>query len=459
MSCLGNRISVYRNFVFAFALLTVCVFDTTVVTAQDAGGPPWGEWLKSPLRADCFKTWRRRRDPLLNEPFIKEGEDTPKGLASKLRAREVDIPNRIRAIHYLAKRDCTVFPEAKEMLILAMQEDKWEEVRYAAATGLCEMLTRHSCNPCSQNGQNGGRGGSCQSCQSCNNGRSQRGSSTCSKCDNGQGGSRGLADRVKEGCRNLSLKQYWCDAAFDIKDGQKGPRESGPDLMELPCHCRSCCDADTLKALAKTAYELDEKGCPSEPSKRVREKAVEAIAACGIPCHYSPYYAVPEEEAPPASEEGERTDDGGGEKTAPVPDESGDPSATLLPVTQASLRSIDVAPSPIGRLNGLCIVSLKNGRQVQGSDQFQSIYKGRIYTFANADCRNLFDANPESYAVAFGGCDPVHFVKTHQAMEGRYLVSHADRLYMFSTKENVSLFRENPERYMPQTGSQVASAK
>ncbi len=41
-----------------------------------------------------------------------------------------------------------------------------------------------------------------------------------------------------------------------------------------------CCNEDMLKKLAQVAYERDEYGCYSEPSKRVRDAAAQALAAC-----------------------------------------------------------------------------------------------------------------------------------------------------------------------------------
>ena len=41
-----------------------------------------------------------------------------------------------------------------------------------------------------------------------------------------------------------------------------------------------CCYDDMLKKLAQTAYERDEFGCYAEPSKRVRDAAAAALAAC-----------------------------------------------------------------------------------------------------------------------------------------------------------------------------------
>ena len=97
------------------------------VRAQDAGEPQWGSFLKKRLQ---------RVDKLLRSPFRDAPEEDPKGLASKLRARELDIPNRIEAIRYLKTFHCTKFPEARDMLVDVMLNDRWEPVRFEAARAL-----------------------------------------------------------------------------------------------------------------------------------------------------------------------------------------------------------------------------------------------------------------------------------------------------------------------------------
>ncbi len=416
-------------------LLTVFPFVSSQSSvAQDAGAPPWGEFLR-----------RFNRDPLLKKPFHMDPAENVKGLASKIRARELDIPNRKRAIRYLADLDCTQFPEAKAMLLkmLDPNEEKWEEVRFEAARGLRDMLARHSCNPNAANGKgNGkdkGKGGSKGSadssqCKTCNNG------SSCESCQ-----------------QSPSVWQQCSQAASKATRKMRGQR---PEPQEPPCHCRSCCDADTLNLLAKTAYELKEDGCCYEPSRRVREMAVEAINACGVPCNFGPYYGDGGEPGPPPMDESSDGSGSNGEVVPPSSDES-----VPAPAPSDSVKGIEIpsAPSltaiaPISRLTHLCIVSLKDGKQVAPSEQFSATYRGRIYYFASDNARQKFEASPEQYAVAFGGCDPVHFVETREAVEGRFLAQHSGRFYMFTSKENHERFKANPDRYSKSAGRTAAVA-
>jgi len=393
------------------AAIAVFLVAGQSVTAQDKGAPPWGEFLK-----------RFKKDPLLKTPYHMSPETEVKGLAAKIRARELDIPNRKKAIRYLKDLDCTQFPEAKEMLVSLLKVDpeddtaeKWEEVRFEAAKGLRDMLARHSCNPETQG-------------------------NACDNCDE-------------------SLWQQCCTTVDNAGKRSRGERTKA---QKSPCHCTSCCDAKTLNALAKTAYEMNEKGCCYEPSLRVREMAVEAIKACGIPCNYKPYYGeFDEEPGPPAvSDEPNPIEPPNPElvPASPKDGEAAEPAdqSLQLPAPEASLQ---VVPTPITRLSNLCIVSLRHGNHVKPTPGVNATYRGRVYYFANDAAKNEFQLNPERFAIAFGGCDPVHFLQTHLAVEGRFLAEHDEKLYMFATQENHEIFKANPERYQvkPAAATRVVS--
>jgi YHS domain-containing protein len=185
-------------------------------------------------------------------------------------------------------------------------------------------------------------------------------------------------------------------------------------------------------------------GC-YEPSLEVRKMAVEAIKVCGVPCHYAPYVASPEVGPEPLEEGGES------KSSEPVPPQkSEEPPVKPTP---------DAASSVIPKLSEICIVSLKCGDYRRADPSISSEYRGRIYHFSSADARAQFDAAPEKFAVAFGGCDPVAYVQSGSIEDGRFLISHAGRFYMFSTAENAAKFRATPDRFLPAGGgnSEVAA--
>ncbi len=432
MSAPGHH-STVRSLIAAVVLFCAAPGSMSCVFAQDKGAPPWGEFLK-----------RFNKDPLLKMPYHMDPEEGVKGLASKIRARELDIPNRKKAIRYLQDLDCVQFPEAKEMLLslLNPEEEKWEEVRFEAAKGLRNMLARHSCNPDAAKGNGKGKDkdkGKDSGSGNCQSGNCQQ-ASTCGSCNQD------------------SAWQQCCQAASNVGKKARGERTKA---QEPPCHCTSCCDADTLNKLAKTAYEMKENGCCYEPSLRVREMAVEAIKACGVPCHYKPYYGEFEEPGPPAWDEtsGQMKSDGEAVPPAtnegtPAPAPSADSSSTPL-----SLPAVTSVATPISRLKNLCIVSLTHGQQVKPDPKISAAHRGRTYFFGSEEARQEFVSSPERFAIAFGGCDPVHYVETQRVVEGRFLAQHEGRYYMFATQENHQIFKSNPTRYSLKSDAQrVASS-
>ncbi len=406
----------------------ISVFGGKSCIAQDTGAPPWGEFLK-----------RFEKDPLLKKPYHMMPDTEVKGLASKTRARELDIPNRKKAIRYLKDLDCTQFPEAKEMLLslLNPEEEKWEEVRFEAARALRDMLARHSCNPTANRDTKG----------------------------------NAKAKSASENCKNESSEAgFWEQCSDAVEKTGRRARGERTKPQDAPSHCESCCDAKTLNTLAKTAYEMKEDGGCYEPSLRVREMAVQAIKVCGVPCNFKPYYGeFDEEPGPPAVDKAGRepeSSDGEGVppavnegdmelEAAPVPDDSSVRSSS------ASRPTLALTSTPIAKLEKLCIVSFAHGEIRLPNAGISTSYRGRIYYFADEPAKEEFISNPERFAVAFGGCDPVHFLATRQPVEGRYLVNHEGRFYMFSTKENVAVFKADPSRYRLQesTSARIASSK
>ena len=462
MSALSIRRTARGTALLTLGLLCFSAGFVSTAAAQDKGAPPWGEFLR-----------RFEKDRLLKLPYHMAEETTPKGLASKIRARELDVPNRIKAIEYLASLDCHQFPEAKAMLITALQNDQWERVRLAAARGLEEMLERNACGS-----------GDDENCRECEDGRKSR---------------------YAKGNVFARAKSYCLGAYETVRrggtNGGKHKGKDGPSKREErlaqkaeDCRCQNCCDEETLNTLSEIAYGRDDEGCPIEPSKRVRDAVIEAINVCGIECRYQPYY-VPtvapvqgdgddgdgslnlEGEVPetppmePSDSEPETLDIDPGAEPAndvslpplpkvtekadgefqPVPAKADavEETAEVAKVTPPAPMPLEtpVEPTPIDPLNKICIVSWRDGVRVTPSTEITSVHKGRIYHFADEACKQRFDANPEGYAVAFGGCDPVEFVKTRKPVVGRYLVDRDGCFYMFATMENLDEFNANPESY------------
>ncbi len=77
---------------------------------------------------------------LLKEPFAGAPIDGVKGLASKIKAGQVDAKNRVEAIKFLGTVDCAAYPDAQLMLIDSLKNDPSEIVRLEAAKAIKEQF-------------------------------------------------------------------------------------------------------------------------------------------------------------------------------------------------------------------------------------------------------------------------------------------------------------------------------
>ena len=130
---------------------------TFVCDVGYAQGPPPAPPFTSPDIKPTFFDWItahpvalakkiKLTDPLLKPPFAAAPPGSLKGLAAGIRAAQLDVPNRVKAVQYLGTVDCVAYPDAQKVLIATMEEDPSEEVRYEAVMALRNMLTRGCCN-------------------------------------------------------------------------------------------------------------------------------------------------------------------------------------------------------------------------------------------------------------------------------------------------------------------------
>lgn len=106
-------------------------------------------------------------------------------------------------------------------------------------------------------------------------------------------------------------------------------------------------------------------------------------------------------------------------------------------------------PMPLG-LEGYCAVSLlEKGKWVEGRAQWGARHRGRTYLFAGPEQQQAFLADPDRYAPALSGDDPVLACDTGKQIAGqrRYGVTYQARTYLFSSPETRTAFAANPQRY------------
>jgi len=152
-------------------------------------------------------------------------------------------------------------------------------------------------------------------------------------------------------------------------------------------------------------------------------------------------------------------------KPQPTPDTKG-PTAAVPPQdlaaspTPATGDTPDTYGSmPVG-LEGYCPVTLaERGSWVEGRAQWGARHRGRTYLFASAEQQRAFLADPDRYAPALSGDDPVLAFDAGKSTPGqrRYGVTYQARTYLFATTETRDAFAANPQRYT--AGAMVAESR
>ncbi len=135
------------------------------------------------------------------------------------------------------------------------------------------------------------------------------------------------------------------------------------------------------------------------------------------------------------------------------PKDATDPKATAAAGKPESAVAA-TTPDPYGSmplgLEGYCAVSLaEKGQWVEGRAQWGARHRGRTYLFAGPEQQQAFLANPDRYAPALSGDDPVLACDTGKQIAGqrRYGVTYQARTYLFSSPETRTAFAANPQRY------------
>ncbi len=136
------------------------------------------------------------------------------------------------------------------------------------------------------------------------------------------------------------------------------------------------------------------------------------------------------------------------------PEAAASPAAPPAPATTAVAPVPAAGPDPHGLmplgLEGFCPVSLVDkGTWVEGRAQWGARHRGRTYLFAGAEQQRAFLADPDRYAPALSGDDPVLACDSGREVAGqrRYGVTYQSRMYLFSSPETRAAFAANPQRY------------
>lgn len=115
---------------------------------------------------------------------------------------------------------------------------------------------------------------------------------------------------------------------------------------------------------------------------------------------------------------------------------------------------------PLG-LEGYCPVTLAEKQAwAEGRPQYGVRHRGRTYLFAGPEQQRAFLADPDRYAPALSGDDPVLVFEQGRSMQGqrRYGVVCQSRMYLFTSPETRDAFAANPEKYAARVARAEQSA-
>lgn len=147
--------------------------------------------------------------------------------------------------------------------------------------------------------------------------------------------------------------------------------------------------------------------------------------------------------------------------TTPAPPAADYPTATTRvasgePVVKKAeleewARELKLPPgSPELGFYGYCPVTMKQDyRWERGNAQWGAIHRGRTYLFSSDARRAEFLKDPDAYAPALSGLDPVLAIDRNQGAPGlrQYAVEYNGQFYMFSSEETLREFWNKAESY------------
>ncbi len=147
-------------------------------------------------------------------------------------------------------------------------------------------------------------------------------------------------------------------------------------------------------------------------------------------------------------------------KMPPARPQSGGLFASQPPAVPSATASTASATAPQGSmpvglegslgLEGYCAVTIaERGAWVEGRAQWGVRHRGRTYLFAGPEQQQAFMANPDRYAPALSGDDPVLAFESGRSEPGRRAlgVSYQSRMYLFALPETRDAFAADPGRY------------
>lgn len=334
---------------------------------------------------------------LLRPGFAGEPLTSAKGLASQIKAKEVDVPKRVKAAKYLGKVDCQAFPDSQKKLLALIEEDEFEEVRFAAAKAFKEQFSR-GCDPNPSK-------------------KKQRRFDTCRGC-----------------CNNVEVLNALSARAFECDD-TGCPKEPSPRVREAIAEALNCCCCFHYYGGYQPATQPVELTVPPIPGETAPK---------------------PEEskENPPAAKPETTTEANQDSSDAETAAHSGEDSSSKelqtvgLEVEHADGDAEELQFPLIECLRAHCPVAMAEHRLEKASSAIHTEYEGRTYRFASEEAKAKFLNDPERYAPVLNGYCVVTFAKTGEKVVGNCCRDHGGKQYWFVNKEAREEFKADPEHFL-----------
>lgn len=106
---------------------------------------------------------------------------------------------------------------------------------------------------------------------------------------------------------------------------------------------------------------------------------------------------------------------------------------------------------PVLVLKGLDPVLLVQGKEKKGKEEFEVVHHHHRYLFESAQNKQAFEEKPEKYAVSDHGYCPVARVKMNREVMGspEIFAVHEGKVYLFADADARKLFEADPGQYAP----------
>jgi thioredoxin-related protein/YHS domain-containing protein len=131
---------------------------------------------------------------------------------------------------------------------------------------------------------------------------------------------------------------------------------------------------------------------------------------------------------------------------------------------------VPASQAPPVALDGFCPVTLietmsrspeDRSAWKKGNVKFGAIHRGRTYLFTSVEQQQKFLADPDAYAPAFSGYDPVRYAERGELVDGKRaygLITPDKHVFLFADEGDLQRFRQAPTRYTAALQQAMASA-